>query len=1184
MNKSLSRTLAVMMLACCSFIAAAASFDSNMLYRVTANAFKDLVLTETGPESVAFRAAKDGATTQLWTVTSLSGSWRIINSESGMALRFEGNRLWLGVNNGSDEQQLWTITDDGMIIPTNRPSKALVVDRKGALSLVDRKKAAAMDGSKFGFDAAGSAEGTKGSDEARRANFWENETIFAQNKEKGAATMMPYGSEAAMRADKDYFATPWTEPVNDRYLSLNGTWRFNLVPEPSQRPLDFYKEDFDVSSWDTIPVPSNWEMLGYDKPIYANVEYPHANTPPFINARKGFNDGGMNYGINPVGSYKRSFAIPADWQHGRTMLHFGGIYSAAFVWVNGNYVGYTQGANNVSEFDITKYLRPGDNDVAVQVFRWSDGSYLECQDMFRMSGMHRDVYLYNTPRAAVRDHVITSQLSDGYTKARLGVHLEIDNRDGMKGEKEYVVKVLDPDGRQIAEQTIPYQLGDSAGVDAAFNLDGIRLWNAEQPELYTVIVVQRDGRGGKEEMAFSTKHGFREVKVAGSKLYVNGKPVFLKGVNRHDTDPLRGRAVTTEGMLEDVILMKQNNINNIRTSHYPSNARMYAMFDHYGLYAVDEADLEDHANQSISDMPSWIPAFVDRIDRMVLRDRNHPSVVMWSLGNEAGNGENFRWCYEAAKKLDDRPVHYEGTRSDKPYGGSRFSDFYSKMYPDQAWMHEHTSGLDKPMYICEYAHAMGNAIGNLTEYCDVIESSDATIGGAIWDWVDQAIYDPQEIKKGIYRLHTGYDYPGPHQGNFCSNGVIYATRGESPKLMEVRAAYKYIKFRLVGFDKATSTATVSLVNRYAFRTLEGLDLVMTPVVDGHRLASVVKALPAVAPDDSIRFEVPLADAFVKDYAGKEVLLDLGVVYAADQSFAKAGHEVAHCQFVIAARQPLAVRKAKGDKLKVSESREAMTVENKEIAATFDRETGVMTALTMNGVDVIADRQGFVYDNHRWIENDRFEDTSNGLEPLAESFRWERRGKNVVVTAVRKGDKCDTKIVYTFYPDGVMDLAADFIPHSGDLRRAGLVAGINPAIDIVDYYAHGPWENYSDRLDGAPVGRYSTKVADMVEPYVKPQSTGGREGVRELRLTDSKGAGIEITTDGKVSFSLLPYTDADLMNASHQWELQPRPYNVLHLDAAVQGLGNASCGAEKALPPYRVPGAPMSYTLRFAPVR
>lgn len=1150
------------------------TFDQTKLYKITLKANEQQCIDQTSPTAVTIAASKDNKPSQLWRVTPLAGSWRFINAQTGEALRAEGSSVALGEDNGSDESQLWKV-DGALIVPANIQDKA-VVTANNKLSLISRKEAEKNQAAQFVLIAATNVESVGPSNAERRKNFWENETIFEQNKEKGAATMMPYPSEADMKADKDYYATPWTVPVNQAFQSLNGTWRFNLVPEPSLRPLDFFKDGYDTSKWDTIPVPSNWEMQGFDKPIYANVEYPHGNTPPFINARKGFNDGGANYGINPVGSYLRNFTIPANWDGKRTYVHFGGIYSAAFVWVNGEYVGYTQGANNVTEFDITKFLRKGDNSIAVQVFRWSDGSYLECQDMFRMSGIFRDVYLYNVPKAAIRDHRITSTLSADYKSADMSVELYIDNRDDIVGSRDYIIKVTDPNGKLVAEKTIAHNLSDTTAVVADFHFPSVSLWTAETPELYTVDIIQRSATG--DEMAFSTKHGFREVKIENSLLYINGKRVFLKGVNRHDSDPLRGRAVTTESMLRDVTLMKQNNINTIRTSHYPNNARMYAMYDHFGLYTVDEADLEDHANQSISDMQSWIPSFVDRIDRMVLRDRNHPSVIMWSLGNEAGNGENFAACYAAARALDNRPIHYEGTRADKPYGGSRFSDFYSKMYPGMAWMNTYTSGLDKPMFICEYAHAMGNAIGNFREYWDAIENSNSTIGACVWDWVDQAIYDPQEIKQGIYRLHTGYDYPGPHQGNFCSNGIVPATRHESAKLKEIKTVHQFIKFHLNSFKDGN--ATVTLINKYNFRTLEGLDLTVTSLVDGTPSLSKTLALPAVEPNDSVTLTLPYSTA-----KSGEVMLNLAVSYHSAQSYAPAGHEVAHAQFEISPREPLAkVKPGKGAALLAKNGSKAVSVSNDHIEALFDNTTGVLTKLIIDGVNVIANGQGFEYSNHRWIENDRYTDTINGLAPEATlSYRYV--GKTVEVVANRKGEKCDNNIIYTIYPDGTVDMDVTFVPHTDKLRRAGIVAGINPALDIVDYYAYGPLENYIDRKDGAMLGRYSSKVADMGERYVKPQSMGGREGLRELILKDSNGNSIMIETQGNVSFSILPYTDTDLMKASHIWEMTPRPYNVLHLDAWTRGVGNASCGADvDTLPKYRVPNSTMTYKLRITPIK
>ena len=1022
-----------------------------------------------------------------------------------------------------------------------------------------------------------------------QAPYWEDETIFAENKEPAVATYMPYESEQAMLADKAYYKTPWTTPVNNRYLSLNGTWRFHFVSEPSQRPMDFWKEGYDVSAWDTIPVPSNWEMQGYDRPIYANVEYPHSNTPPYIKARPGFNDGGANYGINPVGSYVRTFQVPDNWDGRRTLIHFGGIYSAAFVWLNGQYVGYTQGANNVAEFDLTDFLHKGENTLAVQVFRWSDGSYLECQDMFRMSGIFRDVYLYNVPQLSIRDHYFTTELRNNYQEATLNIALTFGSKgEPQEGKKTVEVSLYHPNGTLMDKATVEpvfYRHGTTE-CGMKFNLKQPKLWSAETPNLYTVHVVQKDEMGN-EEMAFSDKVGFRSVEIRNSLVYINGKRVFFKGTNRHDTDPVYGRAVRTESMLRDVLLMKQNNINTVRTSHYPNAARMYAMFDYYGIYCVDEADLEDHANQSISDRKSWIPAFEDRIERMVMRDRNRASVIMWSLGNEAGNGENFGPCYNKAKSLDSRPVHYEGTRSNGNYGGGRFSDFYSKMYPGMAWMNQNTSNLDKPMFICEYAHAMGNAIGNLKEYWDIIEGSNSCIGGCIWDWVDQAIYEPREIKQGVYRLRTGYDFPGPHQGNFCSNGIIPATREESPKLAEVKAAHQFVKFELKQVNPAKNLAVVLLKNTYNFHDLSQYELEYDVVLNGRVAATKRLALPAIAAGEQqeISLKLPKANLQKNTAKGNEVLLNLRVVYKKDQTFCKAGHSVAQAQFTLSERTALPAIAGKGDNkwgqtLAMHETR----LFNSNMAICIDNATGQLQSLAFNGKNVVANHEGFIYDNHRWIENDRFTNTDNGLTGNATVQVTEENGLTVIKTR-RDGTICATEVDYILYPQGMVDIVARFNPKNGEVRRAGLVCAIDSTYDQVDYYAYGPMENYCDRKDGATIGRYHTTVDEMLVHYAKPQSTGGREGLRELILRNKQGEGVKIETEGQVAFSALRYTDADLMNCNHIWELTKRPYTVLHLDAWTRGVGNASCGQDvNTLPQYRVPQQTLTYKLRISPLK
>ena len=1282
-------------------------------------------------KSVELVAFDKDNTALYWKLTELSGSWRIINPVTNQAIRCEGTRVETGENNGSDEAQLWKM-EDGMLVPTNNPSYALCLTKKGGLELIAKDKAKGNKDAQFAFSASALAgfdndltyyiypvstpgkvlgnqdsgennariysekvdkenrgqywsvktidmktfaiegafyaqnfddggdnasidyllqwasnpgqwnnarfhlepvEGELGTYILRSASkldskkgkmyalrggqmkavdynpadksawltfksvekpkiqapYWEDETMFAENKLRGVATYMPYGNEAEMLKDKAYYKTPWTVPVNSKFQSLNGTWKFNLVSEPSQRPLDFFKAGYDVSGWDEIPVPSNWEMHGYDKPIYCNVEYPHSNTPPYIKARPGFNDGGKNYGINPVGSYVRTFTVPENWHGQRTIIHFGGIYSAAFVWLNGEYVGYTQGANNVAEFDLTDYLKEGDNRLVVQVHRWCDGSYLECQDMFRMSGIFRSVYLYNVPSVSVRHHQIETVLANAGKKGTVKVAMEVENRSAFKGSKQFKLDIRDAKDKVVAQTTCQMALrGDSVETcQAELSLDNPLLWTAETPNLYTLAVVQQ-GEDGQDEMAFSTKVGMREVAIHNSLLYVNGKRVILKGVNRHDTDPEHGRTVSVESMLKDVMLMKQNNINTIRTSHYPNDARMYAMFDYYGLYVCDEADLEDHANQSISRMKSWIPSFCDRIERLVRRDVNHSSVVMWSLGNECGSGSNFKDCYEVAHKLDGtRPVHYEGTRVDKDYGGSLYSDFYSKMYPGMDWMARNTSNLDKPMFLCEYAHAMGNAIGNLPEYMQAMEESNATIGGCIWDWVDQAIYEPNEIKQGVKRLHTGYDYPGPHQGNFCSNGVVRPERGYSAKLAEVMGAYQYVK---LNYDK--TTGYFSLKNGYNFITLDGMVLQLQWLKNGKVKKQKKVALSGIEPGG--QYMLPLSNPLEGE---ADVVLLARVFRKQATTYSGKNHLVAQADFILAEPKMLPVAVSAADApLEARQNQQTLSVKNNKVAMVFDLSTGRPTSLQFNGTEMIAQGEGFLFDNHRWIENDRFGDTSNGLEEKAAEVTCVAitQGASGMATAtldlkpednmtyrvhtLRKGKKADVQIDYTIYAQGTIDMETTIIPHTPNLRRAGVVCAVDSSFSRVSYYGKGPWENAFDRSAGVLIGRYSTTADGLREHYVKPQS-GGDRAVYEVALTNAKGKGMSVSSDKLFFFSANRYTDKDLMDCSHEWELKARPYLWLHLDAAQRGLGNASCGPGP-MEKYTIPQQPITYKLRL----
>ncbi len=1042
-----------------------------------------------------------------------------------------------------------------------------------------------------GFSLAASAVSAR---ELTAANYWENQAMFGENRQQPHATYCPYSSVAALKADAEFMATPWVESKSDLRMSLNGDWRFNYVAEPDARPMDFMNPGFDASGWDLIEVPSNWEMKGYGTPIYCNANSPFGNSnPPQIGAQQN----GRWYDFNPVGSYLRTFSLPAAWSGKRVLLNFGGIYSAAFVWVNGQYVGYTQGANNDHEFDITDALRAGENTLAVQVIRWSDGSYLEAQDMFRMSGIYRDVTLTAVPTTFIRDHYITSTLdpASGFRSGELKVSMALANRSAQAQTVKASVSLLDPSGNQVTAmpaQSISVKAGAEAdSLSFSASLSGLELWSAEEPVLYTVLVSLTDA-SGRELEAFSTKFGFRDIRQVGPRVHINGKQIWFKGVNRSDTDPVRGRAVTTDMMLTDVMLMKQNNINTIRTSHYPNAAKMYAMFDHFGLYTMDEADLECHANTELSNNPEWEAAFVDREVRMVHRDRNHPAVIFWSLGNESACGVNFRACYDAVRALDPRMIHYEGQKAWTQRGAtleSCYTDMTSRMYPNIATAESDDADsrfASAPHFICEYAHAMGTAIGNLPEYWDFIENkSKRTIGGCIWDWIDQGIYNPTELKAGNPKgFTTGYDYPGPHQGNFVCNGILAPDRKPSAKLAEVKGVYQYIK--LNKFDSKKKTAT--LLNSYAFLPLSDFELHWELLSDGLPVQSgVIDALDCL-PGESVQVEIPYDLSRVA--SGREGLLTLRFVTKKSRPAIEAGSVMAEYQMQLQAAESLGKYDVTGLKpeLKV-EGSGPLTVSGPDFSYRFGA-NGRLLSMNYKGMEFIANQAGPAYSNDRWIENDRDpgnQSASSSFNQLA--LRYDHGGsaagaRSVTITANQTCTGLTNYAVsYTVYADGTIELGAEFLSLGNMARRLGLSFSLAPGLEDVEYYALGPWSNYSDRRGGVLAGVYSTTVTDMAETFVKPQTMGGRQDLRYVRFSGG-GASLLIEADGLPSFSAVHYGDRDLESSDHMYDLKELKETVVHIDAFHRGLGNASCGTGTGpLQEYIAePGKRYSYSLRLTP--
>lgn len=710
-------------------------------------------------------------------------------------------------------------------------------------------------------------------------NDWENERIYAINKEEGRATFIPFANSEEMKADPAY-TRPWERTRSSRYLLLNGNWKFNWVKQPSERPVDFYKTSYDVSGWKEIPVPSNWEMHGYGTPIYTNITYPIRNNPPFIQGQRGY---AVEKEPNAVGSYRREFALPADWKDKEVFIHFDGIYSAAYVWINGKKVGYSQGSSNDAEFRITPYVKAGNNTVAVEVYRWCDGSFLEDQDMFRLSGIHRDVYLVASPKVRLRDIHLTSQISDRLDKAELKVKTDVHNYGKKVQEATVRVSLLNTEGKPVSSFIIPTGKitgGQENVCEGTTTIRDPRLWSAETPSLYTVQLELLDAAGNVLE-ATSQQYGFRKIEIRNNKVYINNALILFKGANRHDIHPQFGKAVPVESMIEDILLFKRFNLNTIRTSHYPNDPKMYSLYDYYGLYVMDEADIECHGNMSLSNRESWEGAYVDRMVRMVERDKNHPSVIFWSMGNESGGGRNFEATYQAAKAIDDRYIHYEGMND--------VADMDSRMYPSiESMIEQDEQPRNKPYFLCEYAHAMGNAIGNLEEYWDYIEHhSKRMIGGCIWDWVDQGINMPGQPADHYY--FGGSFGDRPNDNDFCCNGIVTADRQVTPKLWEVKKVYQYITL------EPNAENSIGVRNRYVFLNLHDFNLRYVILKDGVPIAEEEFSLPDGKLGEHRAVQIPYSRYLTSE---GEYYLNLEIKLKKDCVWAKAGHIVATEQLLL----------------------------------------------------------------------------------------------------------------------------------------------------------------------------------------------------------------------------------------------------------------------------------------------
>lgn len=1069
---------------------------------------------------------------QLWTLTSLGNDRYVITSKRAphLALGYrKDGKVQLIAKDQNDKTQQWTIRETHDKLPK-------IVYKTGKEN-------------------------------------WENERIFAINKEEGRNTFMPFFSEQALKNDPT-FEQPWQTPQAENYMLLSGTWKFKWVSNPQDRTKDFYKNNYDVSSWDNIKVPSSWEMLGYGTPIYTNVTYPHRNQPPFILPVEGWT---IEKELNPVGSYKREFTLNSDWTTDKEVfLHFDGCYSALYIWINGKYVGYSQGANNDAEFDITKYIKKGKNTIACEVYRWSDGSYLEDQDMFRLSGIHRNVYLYATKKVRVRDFQITDKLSDDLKQATYNVEAEIKSYDKSYKGLQLQVEVLDAQNKTVSIEKVNVPtVGRKNSVE--INVKGkipaqVALWSAEFPNLYTFIVTLKDANGKLIETT-SNKYGFRKIEQKDNKVYINNELVLFKGVNRHDTHPILGKAIPVESMIEDIVLMKLNNINMVRTAHYPNDARMYALYDYYGLYVMDEADVECHGNLSISGKENWEPAMIDRVVRMIERDKNHPSVIFWSLGNECGGGKNFDAMYETAKALDSsRMIHYEGKND--------VMDMDSHMYPSLKNMIDFDKAArNKPYFLCEYAHAMGNSIGNLAEYWDYIENhSNRLIGGCIWDWVDQGLC---KLGRPQNELYYGSDFGDkPNSYDFCANGIVTSYRKETPKLMEVKKVYQYIEVKSVhGTD-----GRITIKNKYDFTHLDAFVMDWTLLQNGIVIEKGTMSLPGALPNETVEVEVPFSSTLDNH---SEYAINTYFRKVNDEKWVPQSHHYASEQIVIRPQTTNQVTPQKGE-INFSENDKDATFEGNQFSLRLDKQTGVITSLKYDKKEMIHAGNGFNFNWYRSCNNDgrNYMLTQTGIR----SINIKSQNGYYIVTIEHFAKIINNKreahypytVEYTISGEGQIDVKADFTLNEKTyaVPRFGLTASLASDLENVTYYGRGPWENYSDRKTSAFLGVYHNTVTGFEEEYIRTQTMGNRDDVRWMTLTNEQGNGVKIQGKEHFSFSALHFTDKMLWNDlrhGHDLAKNRLSETVLCLDAIQRGLGNQSCGPGP-LEQYSI--KPGTYSLRF----
>ena len=1010
--------------------------------------------------------------------------------------------------------------------------------------------------------------------------FWDNPRVFGVYKEAAHGTLMPFASRKEARGGRKTSAY---------YQSLSGTWDFIYAKNPRSRPRGFYKTSYENSAFSPIEVPAHMELQGYGTPIYTNYIYPFPAGP---SARAPKED-------NSVGSYRRSFDLKNSLKGGEVFLHFEGVSSAFYVWLNGTFVGYSQDSMSPAEFLVTPYLKDKENVIAVLVYRWSDGSYLEDQDMWRLSGIHRDVFLYRTNPVHLADYSVKADFDDSFKDATLKVEAAIRSHlDTEKKSHTLKIDVFDRDKKLVAsfeKETGKLKACSTEKLILEHAIKSPVLWTAETPYLYEIFFDFLDDNGQLLETQ-RINFGFRDVAIKDGILRINGRPVQIKGVNRHEFDPDKGAVMSSERMIEDIKILKQNNINAVRTSHYPNNPRFYELCDEYGLYVVNEANIESHGLRAVlpKSKPEWQDACLDRLNTMMERDKNHSCIIMWSLGNEAGMGLNHQRMYAFAKKKDEkRPVLYEQAFLE-PY-----TDVVCPMYASPKQVLEYAkSNPKRPMILVEYGHAMGNSLGNFKDYWDLFDKNPCLQGGFIWDFVDQGLRTLSEDGKEFFAF--GGDFgDSPNDGNFNFNGLVGPDRKPNPSLREVKKVQQFIGVKKIDLKKGF----FELWNKHDFLFLSDYDLFFELRKNGVLISKDKIDFPNLAPGEKKKFSVPEKVFCIAFEKQGEWACRFSFCLNKDSLYAKKGHEAAWEQFVLTPLKRPQQGFLRGNKksLTTTENPLFLAVKGEGFAVNFDKKSGYLSSICYDEHEILR----MPLRPHFWRAN-----VDNDRGYLMPSFLgiWKDTYKKLELDSIKllPADPCASyrevlvschgycqgelflqiKTHFTIMKSGAVIVDFSLLPCRENLPvlpRIGMLTSLSDSFRNVSWYGLGPHETYVDRKESGILSYYSMDLDKQVFPYERPQESGNHLDARYFAIRDSAGRGLMVLADPKISFSATPYREEDLEKEKHHYLLPRQKEVFVHIDLKQMGLGGVHSWGARALKKYQIKALAYSYRFKLIPL-